>query len=116
MTYTIALRALHDPTRQAILDRLRHHPRAVGELAASLPVTQPAVSQHLAVLRDAGLVSSRRDGRRVVYSLRPEGLAPLRAYVESMWEDALAAYAASFGAAESGDGEITITPNGATDR
>ena len=93
----LALRALQDPTRQAIIDRLRRRPRAVGELAGELPVSQPAVSQHLAVLRDAGLVTARREGRRRVYALRPEGLAPLRAYVESMWEDALAAYAASFG-------------------
>jgi DNA-binding transcriptional ArsR family regulator len=96
VTYTSALRALQDPTRQAILDRLRRRPRAVGELARELPVSQPAVSQHLAVLKDAGLVTSRRDGRRRVYALRAKGLAPLRDYVESMWQDALAAYAASF--------------------
>lgn len=96
MTYATALRALHDPTRQAILDRLRRRPRSVGELAGDLPVSQPAVSQHLAVLREAGLVTARREGRRRVYALRAEGLAPLRAYVDAMWEDALASYAASF--------------------
>ena len=97
MTYEKAIHALQDPTRRAILHRLRRGPRSVGELAGALPVSQPAVSQHLAVLREAGLVTSRREGRRSMYTLRPEGLLPLRAYVEGMWEDALAAYAASFG-------------------
>lgn len=101
LTYRTALRALGDPTRQALLERLRRGPCSVGELARDLPVSQPAVSQHLAVLRDAGLVRSRREGRCSVYALRPEGLAPLRAYVDGMWEDALAAYAASFDDARS---------------
>lgn len=96
MTYELTLRALQDPTRRALVDRLRRAPASVGELAAAVPVSQPAVSQHLAVLRAAGLVTSRRDGRRSVYALRAEGLAPLRAWVEAVWEDALAAYAASF--------------------
>lgn len=98
MTYESALRALQDSTRRAIIDRLRRRPLSVGELAGDLPVSQPAVSQHLGVLRDAGLVTSWREGRRRIYALRPEGLLPLRAYVEAMWADALAAYAASFGA------------------
>ena len=96
MTYIRGIDALADPTRREILDRLRRRPRAVGELAAELPVSQPAVSQHLAVLREAGLVESRREGRRRVYRLRPGGLAPVREYVERMWDDALAAYAASW--------------------
>lgn len=96
MTYESALVALADPTRRAILDRLRAGPRAVGELAAALPVSQPAVSQHLAVLREAGLVTARRSGRRSLYRLRPEALSSVRAYVDRMWADALAAYAASW--------------------
>lgn len=96
MTYELTLRALQDPTRRALVDRLRAAPASVGELAAAVPVSQPAVSQHLAVLREAGLVTVRRDGRRSVYTLRAEGLAPLRAWVEAVWDDALAAYAASF--------------------
>lgn len=102
MTYDSALLALADPTRRAILERIRARPRSVGEIADSLPVSQPAVSQHLAVLRGAGLVAGRREGRRSVYRLRPEGLEPLRVYVESMWDDALAAYAASWTDTEEG--------------
>jgi DNA-binding transcriptional ArsR family regulator len=96
MTYASALEALADPTRRAILDRLRGGPRPVGELAEALPVSQPAVSQHLAVLREAGLVTSQRSGRRSLYRLRPEALSSVRAYVDRMWADALAAYAASW--------------------
>lgn len=96
MTYAKAVSALADPTRRRILDLLRRGPRAVGELAGALPVSQPAVSQHLAVLREAGLVDGRRVGRRSLYRLRPQGLEPLRDYVERMWDDALAAYAASW--------------------
>lgn len=97
MTYAMApFEALGEPTRRAILELLRPGPRAVTELAAALPVSQPAVSQHLGVLRRAGLVESRRQGRRSLYRLRPEGLRPVREYVESMWGDALAAYAASW--------------------
>jgi DNA-binding transcriptional ArsR family regulator len=102
MTYGITLAALGDPTRRAIVDRLRARPRSVGELADALPVSQPAVSQHLAVLRDAGLVEGRREGRRSIYRLRPEGLEPLRVWVEAMWDDALAAYAASWTDTEEG--------------
>ena len=94
MTYEIVLRALQDPTRRAIIERLRRGASSVGELAAGLPVSQPAVSQHLGVLREAGLVASRREGRRRIYVLRAEGLVPLRVYVDAMWTEALAAYAA----------------------
>ena len=96
MTYIKAVHALAEPNRRAILDLLRDGPRAVGELAAALPVSQPAVSQHLGVLREAGLVEFRRAGRRSLYRLRPQGLEPLRDYVERMWDDALAAYVASW--------------------
>jgi len=96
MTYESVLHAIADPTRRRILELLRERPLSVGELARGLPVSQPAVSQHLAVLREAALVEGRRVGRRSIHRLRPEGLAPLRSYVESMWEDALAAYVASW--------------------
>lgn len=83
------LDALGDPTRRAVLDGLRRGPRAVGDLAADLPVTRPAVSQHLKVLKDAGLVTDRAVGTRRVYEIDPQGLAPLRAYVERFWSDVL---------------------------
>jgi DNA-binding transcriptional ArsR family regulator len=88
--------ALADPTRRRLVERLRGRPRAVGELARHLRVTQPAVSQHLAVLRRARLVQGRADGRRRLYHLDPAGLVALRQYLDSMWEDALRAYAKSF--------------------
>lgn len=100
MTYELALGALSDGTRRAILERLRVRPHAVGELAAVLPVSQPAVSQHLAVLREAELVTCRRSGRRRLYGLRAEGIESVREYVDRMWGDALASYAASW---EQGD-------------
>lgn len=89
------LTALADPTRRAVFERLRGGPRSVGELAAGLPVTRPAVSQHLRVLREAGLVSERRSGTRRLYRIEPGGLAELRRYVERFWDDALAAFAAA---------------------
>jgi DNA-binding transcriptional ArsR family regulator len=88
-----ALAALADPTRRAVLERVRRAPRSVKEVADRQPVSRPAVSQHLAALKRAGLVSERRDGRRRVYRLDPAGLAPLRRYVEQLWDDVLAAYA-----------------------
>ena len=93
MTYTLALEALGDPTRREIFERVAARPTAVGELAAALPVSQPAVSQHLRVLREAGLVAAEREGRRRVYRARPQGLAPLRDYLDRMWTDVLDAYA-----------------------
>jgi DNA-binding transcriptional ArsR family regulator len=90
------LAVLADPTRRRLFDRLRRGPRAVGDLARYLRVTQPAVSQHLAVLRRARLVRSRADGRRRLYGLDPRGVAALRRDVDRMWTDALAAYARSF--------------------
>lgn len=88
--------ALADPTRRRILDLIRVRPRAVGEIADALPVSQPAVSQHLRVLLDAGLVGVRQEGRRRIYHLQAGGLAALRAWTDRMWEDALSAYAKSF--------------------
>ena len=80
--------------RRVLLQRLRSGPRPVAELARDLPVTRPAVSQHLKVLREAGLVSFERTGTRNVYRLRPEGLEPLRRWIEDLWDTGLAAFAA----------------------
>ncbi len=84
--------ALGDPTRRAVFERLRSGPKAVGELAAGLPVSRPAVSQHLRVLREAGLVFERREGTRRVYRADPRGLAELRAYFDEFWVHALEAF------------------------
>jgi len=94
-TYGQAIGALGDGTRREIVERLRKRPLPVGELAEGLPVSRPAVSQHLRVLREAGLVRERRDGTRRIYALDPRGLEELRAWVERFWEDALAAYGAA---------------------
>ena len=85
--------ALGDPTRREILDRLRSGPTSVGALADALPVSRPAVSQHLKVLTTAGLVGHRQDGTRHVYHLDPEGLEPLRAWLDGFWQDALDSFA-----------------------
>ena len=84
--------ALGDPTRRAIFERLADHPRAVGELASELPVSRPAVSQHLKVLKDAGLVIDRPVGTRRVYQLNPDGVDALRVQLDRFWTQALAAY------------------------
>ena len=84
--------ALGDPTRRSIFEQLRGGPRSVGELAAGLPVSRPAVSQHLRVLKEAGLVTERRHGTRRLYRLDPRGLEELRAYFERFWDDALEAF------------------------
>ena len=84
--------ALGDPTRQAIFDRLSDGPRPVGQLAAGLPVSRPAVSQHLKVLKDVGLVIDRREGTRRLYQVDAAGLAVLRAYLDQFWERSLAAF------------------------
>ena len=86
------LDALGDPTRRAILLRLRKGPRAVGELARDFPVSRPAISQHLRVLKRARLVVDRPEGTRRVYEVNPAGLEPLRAYFDQFWTDALAAF------------------------
>ena len=89
------LTALGDPTRRAIFERLAEHPWAVGELARELPVSRPAVSQHLKVLKDAGLVIDRASGNRRIYHLDPEGVGALRAYFDQFWTRALTAYKAT---------------------
>ena len=87
--------ALGDPTRRAIFERLADRPRAVGELAGELPVSRPAVSQHLKVLKDAGLVIDRHAGTRRIYQVRPEGVGALRAELDRFWNQALTAYKAA---------------------
>jgi DNA-binding transcriptional ArsR family regulator len=84
--------ALADPTRHAIFERLKGGPLAVGELADGLPVSRPAVSQHLKVLKEAGLVSERRNGTRRVYRIEPQGVWALRESIDRLWEDALEAF------------------------
>jgi DNA-binding transcriptional ArsR family regulator len=88
------LTALADPTRRAIFERLAEHPRAVGELANELPVSRPAVSQHLKVLKDARLVVDRPEGTRRIYQLDPGGLRELRGYLDHFWDQALAGFKA----------------------
>ena len=87
--------ALGDPTRRAIFERLVDHPRAVGELAGELPVSRPAVSQHLKVLKEAGLVVDRPAGNRRIYQVDPDGVDALRAQLDGFWTKALAAYKAA---------------------
>src|SRR5438094_737650 len=87
--------ALADPTRRAVFERLREGPRPVGEIARDLPVSRPAVSQHLRVLKDAGLVTERRDGTRRLYRIDPDGLAAIRDYFDDFWNEALAAFKAA---------------------
>jgi len=89
------LTALGDPTRRAIFESLAERPRAVGELADDLPVSRPAVSQHLKVLKDAGLVTGRAAGNRRIYHVDPDGVGALRAYLDRFWNQSLAAYKAA---------------------
>jgi DNA-binding transcriptional ArsR family regulator len=89
---TDGLTALADPTRRAIFERVADRPRAVGELASELPVSRPAVSQHLKVLKDARLVVDRPVGTRRIYQVDPDGLRTLRGYLDHFWDQALAAY------------------------
>jgi DNA-binding transcriptional ArsR family regulator len=92
MTYGNALAVLADPTRLAVFERLRAGPLPVNSLAAGLPVSRPAVSQHLKVLKGAGLVEERSEGVRRIYSVRREGLRELRDWLDGFWDDALAAF------------------------
>jgi DNA-binding transcriptional ArsR family regulator len=92
MAYGEAIAALADPTRRTVFERLRGGPRPVVEIAQGLPVSRPAVSQHLRVLKEAGLVRERREGTRNFYSVDGDALAGLREYFEDFWEEALAAF------------------------
>jgi len=87
-----ALAALADPTRRAIFERLAERPAAVVDLASQVPVSRPAVSQHLKVLKEAGLVADERDGTRRVYHVDPDGLEALRSYLDGFWNRSLAAF------------------------
>lgn len=94
MAYGNALAALADPTRRRVFERLKKGPRAVSEVARGLPVSRPAVSQHLKALKEAGLVGDRPEGTRRVYFIDPHGLGELRRWLDQFWDDALAAFQA----------------------
>jgi DNA-binding transcriptional ArsR family regulator len=94
MAYQAALAALADPTRREVFEHLRSGPRAVGEIASDMPVSRPAVSQHLKVLKQAGLVADRAEGTRRVYYIDPHGLGALRRWLDQFWDEALAAFQA----------------------
>ena len=94
MAYNSALEALADPTRRRIFERLRAGPSPVGRLASGMPVSRPAVSQHLKVLKEAGLVSEEPDGTRRIYRIDPQGLGALRAWLDQFWDTALDAFKA----------------------
>lgn len=100
MSYVNAFAALADPTRREVFERLGEGPRSVGELAEGLPVSRPAVSQHLKVLKEAGLVTDRPEGARRVYQIDPQGLGQMRAWLDRFWDQALAAFQAEVDADE----------------
>jgi DNA-binding transcriptional ArsR family regulator len=100
--YGSALQALGDPTRLAVFEQIARRPRAVGELAQELPVTRPAVSQHLKVLKEAGLVTDRAEGARRIYHVNPSGVEAIRHWLDGFWDEALVAFKQ---AAESGEDE-----------
>lgn len=89
-----AFAALADPTRREVFERLASGPRSVGEIAEGLPVSRPAVSQHLKVLKAAGLVNDRPEGARRVYQIDPQGLGQIRAWLDRFWDEALEAFRA----------------------
>ena|SRR5262245_17233271 len=94
MTYESALAALADPTRRRVFERLKSGPQSVGTIARRMPVSRPAVSQHLKVLKEAGLVADRPQGTRRVYYIDPNGLGALRRWLDQFWEQALTAFQA----------------------
>ena len=104
-TYESCLAALADPTRRAVFELLADGPRAVGDVAAELPVSRPAVSQHLRVLKEAGLVVDRAEGSRRLYAVNPGPLDELRGYVESFWARALAGFKDAVERREKGEGQ-----------
>lgn len=103
-----AFAAIADPTRRRVLERLSARPMAVGEIAAGMPVSRPAVSQHLKVLKEAGLVSDRQDGARRIYAIDPKGLGAMRAWLDQFWDTALEALKAEI--------ERGAAPNPANDK
>ncbi len=92
MAYQTALVALADSTRRQVFEQLRHGPQSVGKIAAGMPVSRPAVSQHLAVLKRAGLVGDRAEGTRRVYYIDPHGLAAIRVWLDQFWVEALSGF------------------------
>lgn len=94
MAYADALFALADPTRRKVFERLAKRPMAVGEIAKGLPVSRPAVSQHLKVLKEAGLVTDREDGTHRIYQIDPKGLGAIRTWLDRLWDNALSAFQA----------------------
>ena len=95
MAYEMTLAALSDPTRRLVFERILAAPRSVAAIAEGLPVSRPAVSQHLKVLREAGLITERRNGTRRLYTANPQALGELRAVIEAMWQEALGSAAAA---------------------
>jgi DNA-binding transcriptional ArsR family regulator len=94
MTYATALTALADPTRRRVFERLKSGPQSVGAIARRMPVSRPAVSQHLKVLKETGLVADRPEGTRRVYFIDPSGLGALRRWLDQFWDHALTAFQA----------------------
>ena len=109
-TYSHALEALADPTRRAVMERLRAGPLPVGRVAEGLRVSRPAVSQHLKVLRDAGLVEEERTGTRHLFSIAPRGLVPLREYLDRFWGDVLEAFRLEASASTAGQRRPKVKP------
>ena len=103
MAYQDAFLALADPTRRGVFERLRRGPKSVGRIAAGMPVSRPAVSQHLAVLKKAGLVGDRAEGTRRVYYIDPNGLVAIRIWLDQFWDDALSAFQAELDKGEQGN-------------
>jgi len=104
MTYAKALQSLSDPTRRRVFEKLRSGPQSVGVLARGLPVSRPAVSQHLKVLKDAGLVADRSEGARRVYYIDPQGLGELRRWLDQFWTDALESFKNEIAATQAAQG------------
>ena len=103
MAYQSALEALADPTRRLVFERLRRGPSPVGRLASGMTVSRPAVSQHLRVLKEAGLVTEEHEGTRRIYRIDPKGLGQLRAWLDQFWESALDAFKAQAEKEEEGE-------------
>jgi DNA-binding transcriptional ArsR family regulator len=103
MAYQAALLALADPTRRQVFEKLRRGPLSVGKIAAGMPVSRPAVSQHLGVLKKAGLVADSTQGTRRVYYIDPNGLAAIRIWLDQFWDTALSSFQAELAKEEAGE-------------
>ena len=110
MTYEKAIAALADPTRRLVMDVLRGGPLSVAALADQVPVSRPAVSQHLRVLTEAGLLNVSKEGTRRLYSINPGGADEMRRYLDTLWDDALAAYTRAAVAQAKGQGPDDTDP------